>query len=522
MASGDPLADRVILWTHAQIPNSDKDVELAWEVANDPGFSRVVKTGTVKATAATGFTAKADATGLVAGNTYYFRFRSGAALSSVGCTRTLPAPGASEVALAVFSCSNYPAGFFSAYAEAAKTNAQFAVHLGDYIYEYAADGYASADAAALGRVSAPTHECLTLDDYRQRYAQYRSDPDSKVLHAAMPLIAVWDDHEIANDAWLGGAENHTEGAEGSFVARRAAAVQAWAEWMPVRLPDAANPLKIYRSFDFGGLLALHMLDTRIIGRDKQISFNELMNPATAQQATATLASTTRSILGQEQLQWLQGQLAASNATWQVLGQQVLMGRMEFPVSVLMALNPSDTSPAAQAAGQKAISDYLTAKAVAAQNPAALTQAQQDLLDTTKNPKLGYNLDAWDGYPVEREIVLASAAQLRKKLVVLSGDTHNAWAAKLTLRNGVQVGQEFAATSVSAPGFEEYLTSIPPGQLAAIFKGVVDDLQYCETARRGFLLMQFSATKAEGTYYLLDTVKSKTYSVDSQNRHVYGA
>ena len=514
VSSGDPLADRVILWTHAQVPGLSDDVALTCEVATDASFGTLVSSASAKATAATGHTVKVDATGLAAGKDYYFRFRSGSATSPVGKTRTLPAAGAQSVSLAVLSCSNYPAGHFNVYAEAAKSGAQFAVHLGDFIYEYGADGYASTDAKALGRVVDPTNECLTLADYRKRYAQYRSDPDSKMFSASMPLIAVWDDHEVANDTYKDGAENHTTATEGSFALRRAAAIQAWHEWTPVRAPDANNTMKIYRSFDFGGLTALHMLDTRVIGRDKQVEFSELLNPATAAAAQATLASPTRSIMGSTQLQWLQGQLAASKATWQVLGQQVLMARMEFPVSVLTQLNPANTSPSALAAGQKAISDYVTAKATAAQAPAALTDTQKALLDTKLNPKLGYNLDAWDGYPVEREVVLSTAAQLGKKLVVLAGDTHNAWCSRLTLLNGAVVGQEFGTSSVSSPGFEEYLSALTPAQTQQIFMCVVNDLRYADTSRRGFLLMQFTPTAATGTYHFVSTVKSRTYTVDS--------
>jgi len=366
----------------------------------------------------------------------------------------------------------------------------------------------------LGRVSQPATECIKLDDYRKRYAQYRSDPDSKTFHAAMPVIAVWDDHEVANDTFKNGAENHTEGAEGRFTDRRAAAVQAWHEWLPVRAPDAKDLLKIYRSFDFGGLAAMHMLETRLIGRDKQITFTELLNPATAGIATATLASPTRSMMGATQLAWLQGQMAASKATWQVLGQQVLMARMEFPVSVLTALNPDNTGADAVAAGQKAINDYLTAKATAAQAPGLLTDTQKALLNPAINPQLGYNLDAWDGYPVEREMVLGSAKQLGKKLVVLAGDTHNAWASQLTLQDGTVVGHEFATPSVSSPGFEEYLPTLTPEQSKAIFLSVVDDLKYADTHRRGFMLMQFTATEAKSTWHFVSTVKSRTYTVDA--------
>jgi alkaline phosphatase D len=334
-------------------------VPLTWEVATDAGFQSIVASGKVTAEPDTGYTAKVDATGLRAGTEYWYRFRQENFRSPVGRTRTLPEAGATQVKLAVFSCSNYPAGRFHAYSDAAARGAQVALHLGDYIYEYASNGYASAQAAALGRQSDPVNELITLEDYRKRHAQYKSDPDAKVMHAAMPMIAVWDDHEAANNAWRDGAENHTPTTEGSYATRRSAAQQAYHEWMPIR--TGSDRSLIYRSFNFGNLLTLHMLDTRMVGRDQQIDVTALINPATAAAAQAAFASPTRQLLGTTQQQWLQAGMAQSTATWQVLGQQVLMSRMEFPASILQALNPSNTSPEAQAAGQLAINAYLTAK-----------------------------------------------------------------------------------------------------------------------------------------------------------------
>ena len=516
VASGDPLSDRVILWTHARRPADQRAVELRWEVARDAGFRHVVADGEVTARPENGFTAKVDAKGLKAGRTYYYRFRSQRDVSPVGITRTLPRGDVESVKLAVFSCANYPAGFFHAYSEAVHAGAEYAVHLGDYIYEYPADGYASEDAQSLERVSVPAHECLTLSDYRARYAQYRSDPDLKQLHASMPMIAVYDDHEIANDAYKTGAENHTEGLEGAFTARTAAALKVYHEWMPIRTPDRRDLRNVYRSFDFGNLLSLHMLETRLVGRDRQIQVAELLNPATSATAAGTLVSPTRQLLGSTQMGWLTQQFAQSDATWQVLGQQTLMGRMEFPASILKALNSSDTSPEAQALGTQAITDYLTAKgtaaAIAAGAPLTLTAYQQGLLSPVYNPKLGYNLDAWDGYPAAREILLGTAAAMGKRLVNLAGDTHNAWHSALTLRDGTKVGEEFATPGVSSPGLEEYLVTLPPAQTAAIFRGVIDTLLYAETARRGFLLMTFTPEAATGEWHLLDTVKSGSYQI----------
>jgi len=515
VASGDPLMDKVILWTHAKYPGSDAAVALRYQVANDVGFSQIVSEGDVTATVATGFTAKVDASGLMAGTSYFYRFSQGASHSPVGRTRTLPQT-ADSLRLAVMSCTNYPAGFFNVYAEVAKSDVEFALHLGDYIYEYAASGYASSAAASLGRVSVPANELLTLADYRARHAQYKSDPDSKNLHALKPMIAIWDDHETANDAFKDGAENHTPASEGAWADRKAAALQAYHEWMPIR--TGSDKSKIYRSFNFGNLVSLHMLDTRLIGRDEQIDIADLagINGTPAQEAaTEAFKRPTRQMLGTEQMQWLQGQLMASTARWQVLGQQVLMGRMEFPVSVLAALNTSDLSPAAQAAGQKAVSDYLTAKATPA---GSRSPAQAGLMNTTLNPKLGYNLDAWDGYVAARETLLMTAYQLQKRLVVLAGDTHNAWHSDLTLMGlanpalaGTKVGEEFATSSVSSPGLENYLVTLSPAQIKGIFEGVVDDLNWIDASQRGFLKMSFTSSEAKGEWFFVSTISNRTYT-----------
>ena len=506
VASGDPLSDSVILWTHAKYQDLTDAVPLVWQVSTDLEFSKIVASGSGQANADAGYTFKVDAKGLLPSQTYYYRFTAGQHISPIGKTKTLPMGSVSEVKLAVLSCSNYPAGFFNVYSEVAKSDVDVAIHLGDYIYEYAATGYASEKAASLGRTSVPANEILTLSDYRLRHAQYKSDADAKQFHASKPLIAVWDDHEFANDTYKDGAENHTTATEGSFAARKAAAMQAYHEWMPIR--TGVDKSKIYRSFNFGNLISLHMLDTRSVGRDQQVDIADLVNPSKQATALATLSSPSRQLMGVEQVQWLQAQMAASTATWQILGQQVLMARIEFPLTILQALNPSDTSAQAQAAGQKAITDYLTAKAKQAQSY-PLSPTESALLS---QPKLGYNLDAWDGYPAAREIVLATAAQLKKRLVVLAGDTHNAWHSDLTLLSGQKVGEEFATSSVSSPGLEAYL-SLPPAQVKAIFEGVVKDLKWMDSSRRGYLKLTVTTNQVQGEWLFIDTITSKSYKVD---------
>jgi alkaline phosphatase D len=485
IASGDPLADRVILWTRVTVA-SPGTLSVEWEVASDANFGVVVARGTASTGPERDYTVKVDVTGLLPASTYHYRFRLGADLSPIGRTKTLPVGNVTQVRMAVLSCANFPAGYFNVYAEVAKrTDIDVALHLGDYIYEYGPLGYASQIAFAFDRESQPSHELITLDDYRRRHAQYRSDGDLTAFHASVPIIAVWDDHDLANNAWSGGAGNHDPATEGSFTDRRAAAVQAYHEWLPTRLPDPANPLKIYRSFDFGNLVSLHMLDTRLIARDEQVTLDAYLGGAAA--------APTRQLLGAEQSDWLVARMAASNATWQVLGQQVLMARMEIPLSVASAFT-------AQTVGE-----YVLAQST----PEALrSDSQRALLAQRKAP---YNLDAWDGYPAARETVLAAARAQGKNLVSLAGDTHNTWASNLTDANGQRVGVEFATASVSSPGLEILLPLISGPGLTDAFPKMVTDLRYAETTKRGYLVLTLSAADARGDWIEVDTVFSHTYA-----------
>ncbi len=535
VASGDPLQDRVILWTRAT-PSVDAALSIDWEVASDEGFSSIISKGSFATDASKDYTVKVDASGLKPGSSYFYRFKHGTSTSPVGRTRTLPTGDVAQVKFAVFSCANYPAGYFHAYAEVAKrSDLNAVIHLGDYIYEYGKDGYASEDAAKLGRVSVPAHELLTLADYRARYAQYRSDADLQALHAKLPFICVWDDHEVANDAWKDGAENHDPKTEGSFVARRAAAVQAYYEWLPIRMQDASNPLRIYRSFDFGNLLSLHMLDTRIIGRDEPLDYANFIDAKTgafnAAAFSQAMSNPNRQLLGTAQTQWLQGQLAASKATWQVLGQQVLMGKMYLPSPLL---TPTPQNPSVSFAQyQKIATAFITYKTITEKLAAAgntkptpadylnagMTQEQLAIVADPKNqaivqaPSIPYNLDAWDGYEAARQTVYGMVRALDKNLIVLSGDTHNAWANDLDDLNGNPVGVEFAGQSVSSPGLEEYLPNQNPQELAAGVQQLIPTLKYANTYQRGFMLLDVTPQAATAEWTMLSTVKSKTYTVN---------
>jgi alkaline phosphatase D len=503
VASGDPLIDRVIIWTRVS-PSSNYDgreFELTWQVASDSEFSKIVKSGSILTNASRDFTAKVDVTGLSANTAYFYRFNFDSRLSPVGRTKTLPVGSVQQVKLAVVSCSNYPAGYFHVYAEIAKQNDLDAViHLGDYIYEYPRDGYASQDAVSLNRQVEPKTEIVTLTDYRTRYAIYRSDTDLQAVHARHAFITVWDDHEFANDTWNGGAENHDPAKEGPFSARRAAALQAYHEWMPIRLPDATKTDRIYRSFDFGSLASLHMLDTRLIGRDKQLSYANYMGAGGAFDAvkfTTDMSSTSRQLMGAEQTTWLQTQMTKSAATWQILGQQILMARMNIPAPLVL--------------GQISFSDYTALLGKAQLAPATLTTTEKTIL---AQPAIPYNLDAWDGYVVARETLLGTAKALDKNLISLAGDTHNSWASDLADLSGNAIGVEFGVSSVSSPGFEEYFAKEDPAKVAAGLEQIIGPLVYAETKSRGYMIVTATPTEARSEWRYVSTVKTKTYSAVS--------
>jgi alkaline phosphatase D len=532
VASGDPLADRVILWTYAKYPDSNANVALTWQVATDSNFNSTIATGRIETSEANGFTAKVDVTGLSAGTDYFYRFLGQSGLpSTVGTTRTLPTGSVASLKFAVFSCALYPAGFFNAYDAAAKSDARFAIHVGDYIYEYGAGAtqFGNAGAAAIGRTTVPANDIVSLADYRARYQQYRSDANLQALHAKMPWITVWDDHEFANNAWVGGAENHNAATQGDWTTRKNIAAKVYHEWMPIRSPDPANLLKIYRSFDFGNLFSLHMVDTRIEGRDQQYdSFGDADGGVTryiaaiTPNASGVTTDSSRRMMSLTQQNWLTGQISASTASWQVVGNQDIMGKMWIPFSVAQYFNGPGANPTLGAA---AIQAYLTAKATRlAAGVAALTPTQAALLNPAINPRLPYNLDSWDGYPTQRETILQTVKALNKKMVVLSGDSHNGWFTSLTTLAGQNVGYEFAGSSVTSPGFESAglgaLASsldgsalVPQLGAAAIGTGVglIDDLNYADTTRRGYLAITITPAAVKGEYIYVSAINATAYA-----------
>lgn len=535
VASGDPDAGSVVLWTHVT-SETDGPVEVTWEVSTTADFSDVVASGTATAQPDDDYTVKVIADGLEAGGEYFYRFTAEGETSRIGETSTLPEGSLDQLVMAVFSCANFPAGYFNAYAAAADRDFDVSVHLGDYIYEYGADGYASDQAGALGRYSSPPTEILTAADYSLRYQQYTRDTDLQDVRATAPIIMMWDDHETANDSWAGGAENHDPATEGGWEERRDTALEAYYNWNPIREPASGDPLDADRSFDFGDLASLHMLETRLQARDLQLDyarditarigeyladetgatfagdvamFPELVpegldpaDPATLAELAGdeafvqALALSTvlaeaefgdRSMIGDGQLAEVSGRIAESGATWQIIGSQTLMQSMTLPAPIL--LDPA-TLPAYLAIAGKQLQGV------------PLTAEEEALL---AQPAIPYNLDAWDGYGADREALFQALVAADANAIVLAGDTHNAWFSELTTRDGTRVAYEIGGPGVSSPGLEDFLAGVDPALVAQVFTDNVDGLTYANTADRGYVEVVVTPEAVTSTYVYVDTV-----------------
>jgi alkaline phosphatase D len=454
VASGDPLTDAVVIWTRVTPPGNASSVAVEWEMASDVELEDVVASGRVEAEPERDFTVKVDVRELEPGTTYYYRFRALEQVSAIGRTRTVP-ESTERLRAAVVSCSNYPFGFFNVYARIAeRADLDLVIHLGDYIYEYAEGGYGPG--AAIGRASEPAHEIVTLEDYRSRHAQYKGDADLQEAHRQHPFVPVWDDHEVANDAWKDGAGNHDPAlGEGDYLERKHAAQQAYFEWMPIR--ELEDRSKIYRTFAFGDLADLVMLDTRQVGRDEQAN-----NACDAEE----LASEQRSLLGAEQERWFFDELVASQergARWRLVGQQVMMSQLRNP---------------------------------AASEPCAL------------------NVDAWDGYVASRERVFDALTENEiDNVVVLTGDIHSSFACELardpfdpesydgeTSQGSLAV--ELVTPAVTSPSIEELSTAETLGQ---VISDASPHIKFVDLFHRGYLLIDVTPERVSAEWYHVDTI-----------------
>jgi len=466
VASGDPLPDGFIIWTRVtqRRSNPTPTVPVSWVVATDAALTNVVASGDTLATKDADYTVKVDVRGLAAGSTYYYGFNALGRNSVVARSKTAPTAGVSQLKFAVVSCANYEWGYFSGYRKIAKRNDLDAlIHTGDYIYEYPDNDHYSSKKIRDERVVFPSGETVTLDDYRARYATYHLDPNLQRAHRKLPFITIWDDHEFANNAWKGGAGNHQPNEEGKWAARKAAAKQAYFEWMPIR-PQNGN---INRTLSYGPLMDLILVDTRIQGREKQV--DDVNSPE--------LDDPNRTMLGENQKTWLKEELTASTATWKILGNQVVFS--EFNIGF-----------AAAGLG----GDYLESQF----------------------------LDIWDGYPAERhELVKFIDNNRISNTVFLTGDVHASFAFEVadpafgnknynpkTGEGAVAV--EFVTPSLSAANFDEEIGDALSGQIEEkINKRGPDNpnphMKFADLDRHGYLVLTVTPEQVQGDYYFLQNI-----------------
>lgn len=540
VASGDPLSDRVIIWTRPTVSSGDKFV--IWAVSTNADMTKPVKSGVTIASSIRDWTVKVDVTGLSANTTYYYQFFCGGASSPIGKTKTAPTGSVAQAKFAVFSCANYSKGYFNVYKEAAKrTDLDAVLHLGDYFYEYgvpsisptgATSGYVTPLMQLLAQSTGsflsleprlsqlnPTVEITTLSHYRLRHALYRTDADLQELHRVAPWIVVWDDHESANDSYKTGADNHTEGTEGKWADRLSYAVQAYYEWLPVREPASGDRTNgLYRAFDWGTLAKLIMVDTRITGRDKPPSVEEFTKQYQTYSATTgtfpddkNSAGQAKAFLGTTQEAWITTQVTDSRTkgqTWQIFGNQTL-----FHLQPLPDFTNTTLLTATQKATVQGLIDQLYGAGFGAQLFAAGTLGLPNLISLQ---------DSWAGYPTARTRFYSTLAACTNP-IILSGDSHNAWAADLRVPVSgtlVPIGVEIATPAVSSPGYEQSIPDsvIPTATLKALLleagqrTGVTTDrLYYAETASRGYMLVDVTPSRVKTDWIMVSTVFSTTYS-----------
>lgn len=503
VASGDPLSDRVIVWTRVTPKSGSGAIPVKYEVISEGDV--VVSSGMLSADAAHDYCIKADAAGLKPATAYTYRFTAltdrGNVTSPTGRTRTTAESGSAPVKLVVISCSNWQFGRFNAYrALSQEPDIDAIVHLGDYIYEYGIDGYGGDVAKAIGRLHDPLTECVTLSDYRRRHAQYKTDPDLQAAHAAAPWICTWDDHESANDSYRTGAENHNpENNEGEWSDRKLAAVRAYFEWQPVREPEPGQiTTAVWRTFVFGNVASVHAIETRLTGRSPSISWFDVLAGAetpdeTLERATVTMTEVndpSRTMLGAEQEAWLErelGQSVTAGKTWQVLANQVVMARVRLPD----------------------MQQVLTPEQIAAQD----NEFVRGMIGFSALG-LPMNLDAWDGYPAARERLYTSVAKTNARLVTLAGDTHTAWANTLYDAAGARRGVEFGCTSITSPGSGTAVKDLP--SLGEMFADANKEVEWHDPFGHGYILVTLTPDEARAEYKKVSDIIGPDWTLETKS------
>jgi alkaline phosphatase D len=399
VASGDPMPTGVTLWTRlAPDPTQPlggmggQRVVVSWEVAHDDRFTRIIRRGTATATPELAYSVHVDVDGLEPNRWYFYRFTSGPSTSEIGRTRTAPAAKVvTPLKLAFVSCQHYEQGLYTAYQHLAREDEDLVIHLGDYIYE------GGPTAGLVRRHSSPL--CMTISDYRLRYAQYKTDEHLRAAHAARPWILTWDDHEVSNN-YAGLIAADTTLSIDVMRGRRAAAYRAWWEHQPVRLPasrDWAN-LSITRTLNWGALVQFWVLDTR------QYRSDQACGDGTKQVPCGNWSDPTRTLMGDRQEKWLLDGISASHSRWQMLANQVMMA-------------PLDSQP---------------------------------------GPGERHSMDQWSGYPIARDRLLGELAKRApNRTIVVTGDIHSNWVNELrssfSRPDAPMIGAEFVGTSISSGG-----------------------------------------------------------------------
>jgi alkaline phosphatase D len=485
-------------------------VYVDWFVATDIHFKHVVSKGVFNTDSSRDHTVKVVVHDLEPGERYFYKFAVKDTISPTGQTITLPVGHVEQLVLAVTTCSNYPFGYFNAYDAIAKDSSiDLVVHLGDYIYEYGVEGFGGETGKRIGRNHQPTHETLSLDDYRKRHAQYKTDQGSLAMHARHPLVVIWDDHETANNPWMGGAKNHQPN-EGSWEARRIASLQAYYEWLPIRDPiKASERAKYWRHYKFGDLASLITLESRHTGRSQQISYNqhlpEIQSKEQAQEfATNVINAPDREMLSKEMAHFLKEELnesVSAERRWRIIGNQSVIAK---------SIAPDLDDPI--------LNNIL--------NKLSL-ETQQKLVERTHLGKysLPSDLDTWSGYPAARERFYQIAKDANvQDLLVISGDSHSYWQNALFDDDGQSMGVELGATGVTSPrSIMESLGGDVMQRFDQLNNANNEEIIWSDGRHRGFIRLQVNHKGTHADYVTVSNVESRTYethtlrSVDIVNR-----